>query len=102
MCEWYHFLIALFLLTFSISSIFIGLLAVYFSSGKTRILSIVFLLIGLIFLTLFLWCSWCIPVFGTPPIELCGCITKGVAAFFGGLIGIICSIGFILMLILKS
>ena len=69
MCEWYHFLIALLMLTFSISSIIMGILAVYFSGGKTRILLFFFLLIGFIVLILFLWFSWCIPILGTPQIN---------------------------------
>lgn len=102
MCDWYHFFIALLMLTFSISSIIIGLLVVYFSGGKTRMLSLLFLFTGIIVLVLFLWFSWCLPISMVPPIQLCGCITEGLSAFFGGIIGMVASIGFILILILKS
>jgi len=100
-CEWYHFLIAMLLLLFSVCSIIVGLFAVYFAGGKTKVVSIVFVIIGLIVLFLFLWFSWCIPFMGTPPIELCGCVTKAFAGFIGGIIGILLSIGFLIVIFLK-
>jgi hypothetical protein len=102
-CEWYHFLIAMFMLLFSFVSIIVGLFAVYFSGGKSRIISIIFVLLGIFVLFLFLWFSWCFPtiILGPPPIGLCGCITKGFSAFIGGILGILFSLGLLLAIFLK-
>jgi len=89
------------LLLFSVCSIIVGLFAVYFAGGKTKIVSIVFVIIGLIVLFLFLWFSWCIPIMGVPPIQLCGCVTKAFAGFIGGIIGILLSLGFLIVIFLK-
>ena len=102
-CEWYHFLAAMFMLLFSVFSIVVGLFAVYFASGKSRMISIIFVILGGFVLFLFFWFAWCFPVgiLGAPPIGLCGCVTKGIAAVVGGMLGILVSIGLLLVIFLK-
>jgi len=100
-CEWYHFLVSMFMLVFSLGGLLVGILTVYFASGKTRTVGIVFIILGCIVGILFLWCSWVLPFLGQPPLEFVGCILNGVSAVIGAILGVAVCLGFFLLTILK-
>jgi hypothetical protein len=91
----------MFMLVFSLGSLLVGILTVYFASGKTRKVGIVFIILGLIVGILFLWFSWILPFLGQPPLEFVGCILNGISAVIGALFGIAICLGFFLLTILK-
>jgi hypothetical protein len=101
-CEWYHFMLSMFLLVFSVANIIAGILTVFFGSGKSRTVGSILIIIGLLFGTIFLWCAWLLPFLAEPPIGLCGCITEGVSAVIGAVIGAGVAIGIFLIAIMKS
>lgn len=101
-CEWYHFMLSMFLLLFAVGSIIAGIFTAYFGSGKSRIVGSVLIIIGLIVGAVFLWCAWLVPFLGDPPIGLCGCIIEGVSAVIGAIIGAGVALGLFLLAIMKS
>jgi hypothetical protein len=90
------------MLFFSLGNIITGIFTAYFGTGKSRSIGAVLIIIGLIFGGLFLWCAWLIPFLGTPPISLCGCITEGILAVIGALIGLLIALGLFLIAIMKT
>ena len=101
-CEWYHFMLIMFLLLFAVGSIIAGIFTAYFGSGKSRIVGSVLIIIGLIVGVVFLWCAWLMPFLGDPPIGLCGCIIEGVSAVIGAIVGAGVALGLFLLAIMKS
>ena len=101
-CEWYHFLISMFLLVFALGSIVAGIFSAYFGSGKSRIVGAILVIVGLIIGVIFLWCVYLIPFIGEPPIGLCGCIAEGIAAVIGALIGALVALGLFLVITMKT
>lgn len=101
-CEWYHFMLSMLMLVFSISNIISGIFTAYFGSGTSRVVGIILIIIGMIVGFLFLWFSWCLTFMGTPPIEFCGCITKGVSAVVGAIFGGLIALGIFLAAIMKT
>ena len=100
-CEWYHFMISMFLLVFALASIIAGIFTVYFGSGKSRAIGGIIIIIGLFVGFIFLWCLWLIPFLGDPPIGLCGSIIEGISAFIGGILGVLIALGIFLLALMK-
>jgi hypothetical protein len=92
----------MFLLVFGIASIIAGIFTAYFGSGKSRIVGVVLVIIGLIIGVIFLWCIWLLPFLGEPPIGLCGCILEGISAVIGALIGALIALGIFLIAMMKT
>ena len=101
-CQWYHFMLSMFLLVFALASIVAGIFTAYFGSGKSRAVGAVLVIIGLIVGFLFLWCAYWFPFLGTPPIGLCGCIVEGISAVVGAVIGTLIALGLFLLAIMKA
>lgn len=101
-CEWLHFMLSMLMLVFSIACIIAGIFTAYFSSGKSRVVGTILIMIGLIIGFLFLWFSLCIPFMGKPPIEFRGCITNGIAAVVGAVIGGVIAFGLFLAAMMKT
>jgi hypothetical protein len=101
-CQWYHFMLSMFLLIFALASIGAGIFTAYFGSGKSRIIGAILILVGLIVGAIFLWCIWLLPFIGEPPIGLCGCIPEGISAVIGALIGAAAALGLFLLAIMKT
>ena len=101
-CEWYHFMLSMFLLVFAIASIIAGIFTAYFGSGKSRVVGSILVIIGLLVGAVFLWCVWLLPFLGEPPIGLCGCIPEGIAAVIGAIVGAGLAVGIFLLAIMKA
>ena len=101
-CSWYHFLISMMLLSFGFGSFITGILAMYFGSGKSRVVGGVLILLGLIAGVVFLWCSWVLPFLGPPPIQFVGCVLTGIVAVLGALVGAAIALGVFLLSIMKT
>jgi hypothetical protein len=95
-------MLSMLMLVFSISNLISGIFTAYFGSAKSRVIGLILVIIGLIVGLLFLWFSWCIPLMGSPPIEFCGCITNGISAVVGAIIGGLVSLGLFLGAIMKT
>ena len=89
------------MLIFAVVSFLAGIFTAYFGSGKSRVIGASLILVGIIIGFIFLWFSWCLPILGEPPIGFCGCITKGISAVFGAIIGALIALGIFLLSIMK-
>jgi len=101
-CEWYHYLVSMILLVFSIGSIIAGLFTAYFGSQKARYMGAFLILLGLLVGLVFAWCAWLLPGIPAPPLELCGCITSSIVAVLGALVGALIALGLFIVAILKA
>lgn len=101
-CQWYHFMLSMFLLIFALGSIIAGIFTAYFGSGKSRMVGAGLIIIGLLVGALFSWCAWLLPFLGEPPIGLCGCIIEGIAAVIGAVLGAVVALGLFLLAIMKA
>ena len=101
-CEWYHFILSMFLLAFSFAIFIAGIFTTYFGSGKSRVVGGSLIIIGLIFGFVFLWFAWVLPFMPAPPIGFVGCVLKGVASVIGAIIGALIALGIFLLAIMKA
>jgi hypothetical protein len=101
-CEWFHYLLAMLTLVFAIASVIAGIFTAYFGSGKSRAVGAILIIIGLIAGVFFLWCAYLLQFLGAPPIGFVGCVTTGVAAVVGAIIGALIALGIFLLAIMKA
>ena len=90
------------MLSLAIASVIAGVLTAYFGSGKSRIVGVILILLGVFVGVLFIWCSWLLPVLGQPPIQFIGCIQNAVVAVIGGIAGAGIALGLFLLAIMKA
>lgn len=102
MMEWYHYLLSMLMLVFSIACALAGIFTAYFGSGKSRAVGAVLLVIGLIVGVLFLWFVQVLPFLGTPFITLAGTTLFGISSVVGAILGAIIALGLFLLAIMKA
>jgi hypothetical protein len=102
MMEWYHYLLSMLMLVFSIACVLAGIFTAYFGSGKSRAVGSVLMGIGLIVGVLFLWFAQVLPFLGTPFIKLAGTTLFGISSVVGALLGAIIALGLFLLAIMKA
>jgi len=102
-CDWYHYLLSMFMLVFAIASIIAGIFTAYFGSGKSRAVGAILIIIGLIVGILFLWFVYVLePILGYPPIQLAGTTLIGISSVGGAIIGALVALGIFLLAIMKA
>ena len=101
-CEWYHFLLSMMMLAFTVVSVITGIFTAYFGSGKSRAVGAILITMGLVVGVFFLWFSWVLPFLGQPPIGFVGCILPGISAVIGTIIGALIALGIFLLTIMKA
>ncbi|MFO7678133.1 MAG: hypothetical protein R6V50_07130 [Thermoplasmatota archaeon] len=102
MMEWYHYLLSMLMLVFSIACILAGIFTAYFGSGKSRVVGAILLIIGLIAGVLFLWFVQVLPFLGDPFINLAGTTLFGISSVVGAILGAVVALGLFLLAIMKA
>lgn len=100
-----QYFLSMLLLVFAVASVIAGIFTAYFGSGKSRMVGIVLILIGLIVGILFLWGAGLLgSVIGAPPqiMYFVGTVTNGVVAVIGAIIGALIALGIFLLAIMKA
>jgi len=93
------------LLVFAVASVIAGIFTAYFGSGKSRIVGVILILIGLIVGVLFLWGAGLLgSMIGEPPamMNFVGSITNGIVAVIGAIVGALIALGIFLLAIMKA
>ena len=99
------YFLSMLLLVFAVASVIAGIFTAYFGSGKSRIVGVILILIGLIVGVLFLWGAGLLDsLFGAPPamMNFVGSITNGIVAVIGAIVGALIALGIFLLAIMKA
>jgi len=99
-----YYVIGMLLLVFSIASMIAGIFTAYFGSGKSRIVGMLLVLIGLIVFYLFLWGAGVLGFMGDAPnlLSFAGTVSNGIAAVVGAILGALIALGIFLLAIMKA
>ena len=91
------------MLVFAVASVIAGIFTAYFGSGKSRVVGVILIIIGLIVGILFLWGAGVVPL-GTAPqaMHFVGTVTNGVVAVIGAIVGALIALGIFLLAIMKA
>jgi len=101
--DWYHYLLSMFMLVFSVASVLAGIFTAYFGSGKSRAVGSILIIIGLVVGLLFLWFVGVLPFLGDPAfIDLAGTTLYGISSVVGAILGAIIALGLFLLAIMKA
>ena len=101
--DWYHYLLSMFMLVFSVASVLAGIFTAYFGSGKSRAVGSILIIIGLVVGLLFLWFVGVLPFLGDPTfIDLAGTTLYGISSVVGAILGAIIALGLFLLAIMKA
>jgi len=99
-----QFFLSMLLLVFAVASVIAGIFTAYFGSGKSRIVGVVLILIGLIVGVLFLWGAGLLGFMGSPPalMNFYGTVQAGVVSVIGAIVGALIALGIFLLAIMKA
>lgn len=98
-----EYFLSMLLLVFAVASIIAGIFTAYFGSGKSRIVGVILILIGLIVGIIFLWGAGLLTsIIGPPPMSFVGSVTNGVVAVIGAVVGALIALGIFLLAIMKA
>ena len=86
-------------LVFAVASIIAGIFTAYFGSGKSRMVGMILVLIGLIVFFVFL-CGAGLLNF-IPSLDFAGTVVNGIVAIIGAIIGALVALGIFLLAIMK-
>ena len=100
-----EYFLSMLLLVFAVASVIAGIFTAYFGSGKSRIVGVILILIGLIVGVLFLWGAGLLgSLFAPPPamMNFVGSTTNGIVAVIGAIVGALIALGIFLLAIMKA
>jgi hypothetical protein len=100
-----QYFLSMLLLVFAVASVIAGIFTAYFGSGKSRIVGVILIIIGLIVGLLFLWGAGLLTsMIGAPPqiMHFVGTVTNGIVAVIGAIIGALIALGIFLLAIMKA
>jgi len=98
------YFLGMLMLVFAVASMLAGIFTAYFGSGKSRIVGMILVLIGLIVLFLFLWGTGVMGFMGAAPaiLNFAGIVVNGIVAIIGAIIGALVALGIFLLAIMKA
>ena len=104
MQELLGYFLGMLMLVFAIASMLAGIFTAYFGSGKSRMVGMILVVIGLIVLFLFLWGTGVMGFMGVAPeiLNFAGVVVNGIVAIIGAIIGALVALGIFLLAIMKA
>ena len=94
------FFLSMLMLVFAVASIIAGIFTAYFGSGKSRMVGMILVLIGLIVFFVFL-CGAGVLNF-IPSLNFTDAVIPGIVAIIGAIIGALVALGIFLLAIMKA